>query len=232
MKLHSNPYRAILLIVVGSLFGGGVMYGAVFLVSDFWSASKSASSSVVRSSVEKTTAPVPQVIPDLRGENGWVALDKLEMSGFTNVTNADEDGSSVFDPENWYVLRSSPAAGTAIGPDSELTVFLTRTNPQAAQQATSRPSEEPNASEEPKTSEEPEGITDGTYLVGEDVEPGTYKTEGPAGGVPCYWERLSNTTGGAGSILANGMVRGPSVVTIKNSDAAFHTERCAPWIKQ
>lgn len=222
MKLNSNPYRAILLIVVGSLFGGGVMYGAVFLVSDFWSASKSASSSVVRSSVEKTTSPIPQVIPELWGQNGQVALDKLAMSGFTNVTtsNVDGDYSVVPDPENWYSLGTYPAVGTAIDPNSELTVFLTRTDVRTAQRIIEQ------------ASEEPEGITDGTYLVGEDVEPGTYKTEGPAGGVPCYWERLSNTTGGAGSILANGMVRGPSVVTIKDSDAAFHTERCAPWIKQ
>jgi hypothetical protein len=64
----------------------------------------------------------------------------------------------------------------------------------------------------------------GTFLVGEDIKPGTYFTSGASG---CYWARLSGTTGS--DILDNGFAEGPTTLTILSSDDAFHTERCPDW---
>jgi hypothetical protein len=71
---------------------------------------------------------------------------------------------------------------------------------------------------------------DGTYLVGTDIKPGTYRTSGPAGS-GCYWARLKNTSGDSGSILANDNTDGPTVVTIKPTDGAFETSGCADWTR-
>ncbi len=71
----------------------------------------------------------------------------------------------------------------------------------------------------------------GKFVVGTDIAPGTYRTTGPSGRLDCYWERLTNTSGGADSIIANNLGRGPATVTIDNSDGAFQTRWCNTWTK-
>ncbi|WP_157549873.1 hypothetical protein [Nonomuraea candida] len=68
-----------------------------------------------------------------------------------------------------------------------------------------------------------------TLVVGTDIQPGTYRTTGPASGFPmCYWARLRDTTGG---VIATGMPAGPVVVTIQATDKAFQTGGCADWTR-
>lgn len=72
---------------------------------------------------------------------------------------------------------------------------------------------------------------DGTYLVGDDIQPGRWKASGTDGG--CYWARLRDTEGnGVDSIIANSYGRGRAIVTIKKSDVAFTTKRCGTWTRQ
>ncbi len=68
---------------------------------------------------------------------------------------------------------------------------------------------------------------DGTFLVGKDVKPGTYRTTGPKSGSSCYWQRSGDASGT--NIIANDNIAGPTVVDIKSSDVAFKTSRCAAW---
>lgn len=72
----------------------------------------------------------------------------------------------------------------------------------------------------------------GTYLVGDDVEPGTYRTSGPTDGLPCYWSRLRDTTGDLGSIVANGLAQGPTTVTVRASDEAVEFSGDCTWVKR
>jgi hypothetical protein len=73
-------------------------------------------------------------------------------------------------------------------------------------------------------------VTDGTYLVGSDIAPGTYRTAGPSDGAMfCYWERDKNTDGTLDSIIANDNSAGPTLVTVKAHDVAFKTQFCQPW---
>lgn len=67
---------------------------------------------------------------------------------------------------------------------------------------------------------------DGTWAVGVDVEPGTYRS---AGGQDCYWETDNDFTNGDNSIIANNNVTGPTVVTIPASAKAFKTSSCGSW---
>jgi hypothetical protein len=70
---------------------------------------------------------------------------------------------------------------------------------------------------------------DGTYIVKTDLVPGTYKS---AGGSGCYWERLSGFGGTDAEILANDNVDGPTIVTIKATDAGFSSHSCGTWTRQ
>jgi hypothetical protein len=79
----------------------------------------------------------------------------------------------------------------------------------------------------PKTTME----TDGTYRVGTDIVPGTYRTAGPSpqGESDCYWARLDSLN--SSHIIKNNISTGPEVVTIQPSDTAFLTRSCQPWQK-
>jgi hypothetical protein len=70
---------------------------------------------------------------------------------------------------------------------------------------------------------------DGTFVVGEDINPGVYRAEASPG---CYWERLSSLSGsGISNIIENENADGPVVVQVLPSDRAISTARCADFHK-
>ena len=73
--------------------------------------------------------------------------------------------------------------------------------------------------------------TDGTYRVGIDIEPGTYRTAGRSaeGATDCYWARLSSLN--EVDILASNITTSPQLVLIEAGDRAFLTHSCQPWVK-
>jgi hypothetical protein len=81
------------------------------------------------------------------------------------------------------------------------------------------------------TGEYPQTILAGTYLVGYDIQPGTYK--GQAGsdvGGSCYWERLLSVSGDFDSILANDNATGQFYVQVLPSDFALKTACQLEWV--
>lgn len=69
---------------------------------------------------------------------------------------------------------------------------------------------------------------DGTFIVGTDIQPGTYKADASPG---CYWARLSGLGGSVSDIIANDNADGPVVVTISPKDKAFTDARCGSFTK-
>jgi hypothetical protein len=70
----------------------------------------------------------------------------------------------------------------------------------------------------------PQTITTGMYLVGVDIQPGTY--QGQAGTEitdSCYWARLSNAAGNLDGIIANDNATGQYFVQVAASDFALNT---------
>jgi hypothetical protein len=65
----------------------------------------------------------------------------------------------------------------------------------------------------------PEKIAPGIYLVGRDIQPGTYRGEGS-----CYWERLRDVTGDFNAIIANDNTEGQYYVKVKEGDFALNTD--------
>lgn len=84
-------------------------------------------------------------------------------------------------------------------------------------------------SEDPPSSEEPPAvISPGTWLVGREIEPGIYRSDGPIN----YWARLSGLSGELDDILANdAFPASPVYVEIKASDHAFETKGTGSWYK-
>jgi hypothetical protein len=74
---------------------------------------------------------------------------------------------------------------------------------------------------------------EGVYGVGADLQPGTYRTDGPSPAAfdNCYWERGKDLSGLQKSVIASGVVTGPITVTIKPTDRAFKSSGCLNWTK-
>jgi hypothetical protein len=68
----------------------------------------------------------------------------------------------------------------------------------------------------------------GTWLVGSEITPGTWRAPGGDG---CYWERLRGFSGELRDIIANDFTSAPNpVVTIAPGDVGFRADRdCGTW---
>jgi hypothetical protein len=69
----------------------------------------------------------------------------------------------------------------------------------------------------------------GTFIIGTDVAPGTWQSNGT--GTSCYWERLSGFDGTFSNIISNFFGSAPAVVTIASTDQGFHSSGCGVWSK-
>ena len=65
---------------------------------------------------------------------------------------------------------------------------------------------------------------DGTYAVGTQIVPGTYRSAGPIEGSACYWKRTSGD-----KMVDNALTKKPQVVQIEPGDTSFTTNDCQPW---
>jgi hypothetical protein len=104
-------------------------------------------------------------------------------------------------------------------PETELT-------PTPEPEPTPKP-DEPAPETEPAESEVQFG--EGTFIVGEDIEPGLYAANSPGSG--CYWERLSGFSGELGDVNANYFGGNRQVVMIYDTDAGFRNQGCGTWTK-
>lgn len=68
---------------------------------------------------------------------------------------------------------------------------------------------------------------DGTFQVGKDIQPGTYRTR--SGSPGCYYARLKGFGGTVDDIIANDNTDAPAVVTIAASDKGFQSQDCGTW---
>ncbi|MFC5061512.1 hypothetical protein [Actinomycetospora atypica] len=69
----------------------------------------------------------------------------------------------------------------------------------------------------------------GTYAVGSEIQPGTYRTTGAN---YCYWARLSSADGELSSINANDNVSGSSTMVVKSSDEYIEFSGSCTWTKK
>lgn len=72
-------------------------------------------------------------------------------------------------------------------------------------------------------------ITEGAWLVGEDIEPGRYRTIGEVGG-DCYWSITRAGSNGA-EILENDIVTGGRPTVTLSAGQEFTTHSCGEWAK-
>ncbi|WP_236243558.1 hypothetical protein [Streptomyces sp. CC228A] len=126
-------------------------------------------------------------------------------------------------------LLAAPGGDGAPDGRPTATAMVTATTSPPGTSATRPPDTPPRASGTP----DGEIPGDGTFLVGEDIAPGVYRSSGPADAATgfCSWFRLKGTTGAPEDIIAAHTGQGPATVTVLPGDRAFQTQGCAPWKK-
>lgn len=103
--------------------------------------------------------------------------------------------------------------------------------PEPAATVTEKVTVTPKPAKKPGPANTVEG--DGQYLVGEDMQAGTYKTAGPEKGSiieNCYWARTKDASGEFGAIIANDNLQGQGRVTV-NKGEYFESNGCQEWTK-
>jgi hypothetical protein len=72
---------------------------------------------------------------------------------------------------------------------------------------------------------------DGQWLVGGDIQAGTYSVTVAAGSPGCTWERNASTDGTASAVLESGIgAAGEAiVVNVKDTDKIFQSKNCGTW---
>jgi hypothetical protein len=74
-------------------------------------------------------------------------------------------------------------------------------------------------------------MPDGQWLVGQDIQPGSYSVAVAVGSPGCTWERNSSTDGSATSVLESGAGNEGQtlVVGIRDTDVVFQSRGCGTW---
>ena len=115
------------------------------------------------------------------------------------------------------------AAETAVGEIDDRTAALDQRDTEIAARETAVAAREEAVTATELAIEEGTIPGNGIFLVGTDVQPGTYR----GGGAGCYWARLGDV--GGEDIITNYLGDGPTVVEIKSGDVAFETNDCDDW---
>lgn len=77
----------------------------------------------------------------------------------------------------------------------------------------------------------PKSWSDGTYVVGTDIQPGIYKTSGQGDDatIGCYWARLSSLN--TQDIIDNGNITGMTTIQVGSGDKALQLSGGCHWSK-
>jgi len=67
---------------------------------------------------------------------------------------------------------------------------------------------------------------DGDFIVGTDIQPGTYRS---SGGGSCYYARLGGFSHELSDVIANDNAQAAAVVTIAPGDKGFESQGCGTW---
>jgi predicted nucleotide-binding protein len=177
----------------------------------------------------------PQELPsDLAGRH-YVRLNRTAgpLNDMANRLQAagcevDKSGTDWLDPTRFPdrdTIASSPPTHSA-GAGQRTVDQTPAEDPPGSQRETP-----PLESLAPFTMADDESSTvsgEGVYLVGLDIQPGVYRTTGPAdrNGM-CYYALLSSTN--TSDIINNNNVGGPATITIGPDVKAVHFSGCKPW---
>lgn len=154
------------------------------------------------------------------------------LNNFEGFSPAAPQASDLLTVNLWDAVWLCVAGASALGPSAPPPAPTATALPPAAPTAAATPPPPPSPTATALPTQPPSpgpaaSFGDGTFIVGVDIAPGTYRAPNTSAG--CYWERLSGFGGEFGDIIANGFTDDPEVVTIAATDAGFSSDDCGLW---
>lgn len=183
-----------------------------------------------------TSSPVKKgkvnltVVVTLGADNGGAAVSgtKISAGGKSCTTKKAKTSCTIKGIKNGKAVNVSAKTKNkkGFGPGSALVTYTAGAATYAVAAATA-------AAPAPTVVSYPTGSFSGsgTFRVGVDVAPGTYKSS-PTSDWGGYWARLACATGSLDCINANELTSGSSYVTILPTDVYFETTRMSQWIPE
>lgn len=212
--------------------------------------SSPANGAVVTSStieVQGTAPPGAEIVQDISlapdqrtsatADGSWVlTVDLKEGENVLKFRIGTDTGTTktirvTFEPNAASNQSSSSASPTDQLSNEAAATATERATPQevptAKPTAAPTPVPTPVPTPTPKPTPAARTFDDGDWVVGSDIQPGTYRLrEAP---FLCYWERLKGFSGSLDDIIANGNTSSYAVVSVGKSDAGFSSTGCGTW---
>lgn len=176
---------------------------------------------LVVAALGSSTAPPPDD-PEAAAELAFASESSSVFGPLTFVACYVQPSGA---PIGCYGITSTPSVVVGIAQPGESFTF-TEYSTLASGDAPDTAGAEPAATAAPT-------FGDGVWVVGEDIEPGTYRSDVPDGEL-CYWERLSGFGGDIlEDVITNDLIEGPQqvLVEIAATDAGFSSDDCGTWTK-
>jgi hypothetical protein len=165
--------------------------------------------------------PPPQVSPD--GKFYWDGTRWVPMQMAAAPAQAMPTTYGV--PRKGHALRNVSIGCFGLIGLVILIAIIANAGPQNTLAPSSSTSDESSPSAQP--SSKFVNFGNGTWVVGKDIQAGTYRTR--QGSPGCYFARLKGFSGTLDDILANENMDTPAVITILPTDKGFQSSRCDRW---
>lgn len=145
-----------------------------------------------------------------------------------NAVNPAPVAAGTATPAPTVTVTATVQATSSAAPAPAATVTVTAKAEPAATVTVTAKAKAPDV---PKAPAEP-AVSDGDYLVGSDIAPGTYKTTGNAedqdGIGMCYADTETKSCGINAQEVTN---KGRTLIRVKTSDYTFSSSGCGDWKK-
>ncbi|MFF2345069.1 hypothetical protein [Pseudarthrobacter sp. NPDC058119] len=161
---------------------------------------------------------VGATLPDPTKSREYVALQSQKDSVSADLAQLQS---------RYNTLNSSIAGRESTISTKETAITVRESAVKAAEESVKKREESVTSAEKAKAANT---IKEGTWTVGRDIEPGTYRTTADVTG-SCYWG-IYRTGSNGSDIVDNDIVTGgrPSVTLSAGQD--FKSSRCGSWLKQ
>lgn len=162
---------------------------------------------------------------DPTGSDEYVALEASKKSLETELTEIEADYEVL--QEDYDVMADGIRAREVDVEKRETAVATSEEKVKAAEATVKAREDAVTGAEKTKAANT---VGDGTWVVGQDIAPGTYRASQPVGS-SCYWGVYRSGSNGA-DILDNDIPGGGHPVVTLAEGQDFKSARCGTWEKQ
>lgn len=172
-----------------------------------------------------SAATAGSLLTDPTASEEYVALSSQRDTLSTELQTSQSKYESL--ESRYETLSSGMEDRESAVTEREDAVSTAETNVEAAETAVKARETAVKGEEDKKAANT---ITDGTWTVGLDVEPGSYRSAAPVSST-CYWAVLRSGSNGS-DILENDLPGGGRPVVTLAEGQDFNSSRCGKWTKQ